>query len=127
MELARAASRLTGSQDRLDAVDDHLDRLRAEQRHAIGKLAILSAEELRARQALVERVEEQRSDGLRELAQHEAAVVERGSELGDAARDHRMLERLKERQRAEHDREAGRRERMVLDEIALDRFRGSAA
>lgn len=63
----------------------------------------------------------------RELEQREADVAERGDELGRAAREHRMLERLKERQRDEHDREVGRREGIVLDEIAIDRFRRSAA
>ena len=108
-------------------MDAHLDHIRAEQRNATGKFAILTAEELRARQALVERVEAQRIDGVRELTQHEVDVAERGSQFGAAAREHRMLERLKERQRAEHDREDDRRERMVLDEIATRRFRGSAA
>ena len=119
--------RLTSSQDRLQAVDVHLENVRAEQRHATGELAPLRAEELRARQAFVERIEARRLDGLRELAMREADVSRRGDEFGDAAREHRMLQRLEERQRAEHDREHDRRERMVLDEIAIDRFRGSAA
>ncbi len=126
-ELENANRRLTGSRDRLRAVDDQLERVRAEQRTAGEALAVFSAEELRARQAFVEQIEARRSNGIRELAEHEAAVADRGTEFGDAARDHRMLERLKERQLVEHDREAGRRERMVLDEIAIDRFRGSAA
>jgi flagellar FliJ protein len=126
-ELAKAVSRLTGSQDRLHAVDAHLERIRAEQRLATSASRTVDAEELRARQAFVEHIEAQRIDDARDLERHEADVAERDSELGDAAREHRMLERLKERQHAEHEREAKRREGIVLDEIAIDRFRRSAA
>jgi len=126
-ELAQATSRLTSSQDRLEAVDIHLENARSEQRLATGRRAVFSAEELRARQAFVERIEARRVERVRELTVSESDVSERGGELGDAAREHRMLERLKERQYDEHAREHDRRERMVLDEIAIDRFRGSAA
>ncbi len=126
-ELAKAVSRLTGSRDRLHAVEVHLERIRAEQRLATSSSATVAAEELCARQAFVEHVEAQRTHGARELEQHEADVAERDSQLGHAAREHHMLERLKERQHAEHDREAGRREGIILDEIAIDRFRRSAA
>ena len=126
-ELAKAISRLTGSEDRLRAVEDHLERVRAAQRDATSAATTVTAEELSARQAFVEHIEAQRVSGAHELARHEAAVADRGSELGEAAREHHMLERLKERQRAEHDCEAGRRESIMLDEIAIDRFRRSAA
>jgi len=126
-ELARAVSRLTGSQHRLDAVDAHLERVLADQRLATSAASTVDADELRARQAFVEHVEAQRTSGARELQQREADVALRDSELGHAAREHHMLERLKERQRDQHDRETGRREGIVLDEIALDRFRRSAA
>jgi flagellar export protein FliJ len=126
-ELAKAVSRLTGSQSRLDAVDAHLERVLAEQRVATSAATTVDAEELRARQAFVERIEAQRVSEALELRQREADVAECDGELGAAAREHRMLERLKERQHAEHDREAGRREGIALDEIAIDRFRRSAA
>ncbi|HSZ69928.1 MAG TPA: flagellar export protein FliJ [Solirubrobacteraceae bacterium] len=126
-ELAKARSRLTGSQSRLDAVDAHLAQVLADQRVATSTANTVDAAELRARQAFVERIEAQRVSDVRELRRHEADVAERDNELGDAAREHRMLERLKERQHAEHDREAGRREGIALDEIAIDRFRRSAA
>jgi flagellar protein FliJ len=126
-ELAKALTRLTGSQDRLEAVDAHLARTLADQRLATSASATVDAAELRARQAFVEHVEARRTSGARELEQHQADVAKRGSELGRAAREHRTLERLKERQRDEHDREVGRREGIVLDEIAIDRFRRSAA
>ncbi|HEY3829857.1 MAG TPA: flagellar export protein FliJ [Solirubrobacteraceae bacterium] len=126
-ELAKALSRLSGSQDRMHAVDAHLAQTLADQRLATSASATVAAEELLARQAFVEHIEAQRTSGARELEQREADVAERGTELGKAAREHRMLQRLKERQRDEHDREVGRREGIVLDEIAIDRFRRSAA
>jgi flagellar export protein FliJ len=126
-ELAKAITRLTSSQDRLRAVEERLERARAAQRDATSATSVVSAAELSARQAFAEHVETQHASGAHELARHEAVVVERGSELGHAARDHQVLERLKERQQTEHDREVGRREGLALDEIALDRFRRSAA
>jgi flagellar protein FliJ len=126
-ELAKAISRLAGSRDRLQTVEAQLERVHTEQRLASSTSSTVDVQELRARQAIVEQVEAQRAGGARDLAQHETDVAERDSELGLAAREHRMLERLKERQHAEHDREARRQEGLVLDEIAIDRFRRSAA
>jgi flagellar FliJ protein len=126
-ELAKAVSRLSGSQSRLDAVDANLERVLADQRLATSTSTTVDAEELRARQAFVERIEAQRVSETLELRRRESDVAERNSELGEAAREHRMLERLKERQHAEHDRETGRLESIALDEIAIDRFRRSAA
>ena len=54
-------------------------------------------------------------------------VAERDAELATAASEHEMLNRLRDRHRGEHDREADRRERNVLDEIASTRFRRSTA
>lgn len=126
-ELAKALTRLGGSQEQLDAVDARLERIHADQRLATSTQSTVAAEELRARQALVERVEAERVQGARELSRREADVTQRGDELGHAAREHRMLERLKERQHGEHERESKRREGLVLDELAIDRFRRSAA
>lgn len=126
-ELAKAVTRLAGSRERMQAVEEHLERVRSEQRLATSPASAVDVEELRVRQAIVERVEALRAGGARELAQRESDVAERDSELGVAAREHRMLERLKERRHAEHDRELRRQESVVLDEIAIDRFRRSAA
>jgi flagellar protein FliJ len=130
-ELARAVSRLTGSEDRLRQVEEHLELAHTHQRLAIGVGGTgggtISAADLLARQAFVEHVEAQRTMGIRELERHEADVADRDTQLGRAAREHEILERLKERQRTEHAREAGRREGERLDEIALERFRRSAA
>jgi len=126
-ELARAVSRRSRSEDRLRTVEDHLERTRADQLTATTRDGDVSAAELLARQAFLEHVEAQRSMGAVELERREAEVADRDAELTDAAREHEMLERLKERHRAEHDREAARRESNALDEIALERFRRSAA
>jgi flagellar export protein FliJ len=141
-ELARAVFQLAGSHDRLCAVEDHLEQARAHQRLASGqpptdrlaagrsaaaRSATVDAAELLARQAFVEHVEAQRTMGIRDLERHQADVADRDAQLGVAAREHQMLERLKERQRVAHEREAVRREGQQLDEIALERFRRSAA
>jgi flagellar FliJ protein len=126
-ELAKAISRLAGSREELQTLEARLERIRDEQRVATSSASPVDVQELRARQAIVEHVEAQRAGGVRELAQREADVTVRDSELGLAAREHRMLERLKERQHAEHDRESRRQEGLVLDEVAIDRFRRSAA
>jgi flagellar protein FliJ len=126
-KLARAVSRLSSSQERLDAVDARLERARAYQRLAAGETTTVSAGELLAQQALVEHVEAQRTVGVDELEHHEAEVADRDAELGHAAREHQMLERLKERRRNEHERETMRRENNLLDELAMDRSRRSVA
>lgn len=130
-ELARAVLQLNGSHDRLRTVEDHLEQARAYQRLATGpderRSAPIDAAELLAHQAFVEHVEAQRTMGIRELERHQADVADRDTQLGLAARERQMLERLKERRRAEHTREAGRRESQQLDEIALERFRRSVA
>ena len=74
-----------------------------------------------------ERVEAQRRLHARELEQREVEVANRDAELATAASEHEMLNRLRERHRGEHDREAARRERNVLDEIATTRFNRRSA
>ncbi len=126
-ELARAISQRAGSLDRLRRVEEHLERAQTYQRAATGQSGTVNAADLLARQAFVEHVEAQRTMGMRELERHEADVADRDTQLGRAAREHEIIERLKDRRRAEHEREAGRRESEQLDEIALERFRRSAA
>jgi flagellar protein FliJ len=128
-ELARAVSRLSGSRDRLGEVDAHLERVRAYQRQrlATDASATISAGELLAHQAFAEHVETQRTNGVRDLERRAAEVADRDAEFGHAAREHQMLERLKEHRRIEHERETQRRENNLLDEIAMDRSRRSAA
>jgi flagellar protein FliJ len=126
-DLARAIARLTSSQDRLRAVDAHLEEIRTKQRLATGEAVTVNGAELVAHQAFVEHIEAQRTMGMRELERHESDVADCDAELGNAAREHQMLERLKERRRSEHEREAARRESNLLDELASDRSRRSVA
>jgi flagellar export protein FliJ len=126
-ELARAVVELADSHDRLRTVEDHLEQARDHQRLTAEESAPVAAAELLARQAFVEHVEAQRTMGIRELERHQADVADCDVQLGLAAREHQMLERLKERKHAEHKREAERLESERLDEIALVRFRRSAA
>ena len=125
--LAQALTQRSDSQARLSTVDEHLEQARAEQRRATGPSASATAAELLARQAFVEHIEAQRLAGVRELERHDGEVADRDIELGQAAREREMLERLKERHRGEHIRELERQESGTLDEVALDRFRRSAA
>jgi flagellar FliJ protein len=125
-ELAEAMGRLSDSEQRLREVDDRLAQAHEGQRGA-GTQGALSAEDLIANQAFVERVEQQRRHGVRELRRSAGEVADRGAALRAAAKDHQMLERLKERHRDDHVREMSRREGETLDEIALDRFRRSVA
>jgi flagellar FliJ protein len=126
-ELADAISRHSSSVDELRSADAHLEHALEEQRTVAGEREAVSATDLVARQAFLERVEAQRRLRARELEQRELEVAERDAELATAASEHEMLNRLRDRHRGEHDREADRRERNVLDEIASTRFRRSTA
>jgi flagellar FliJ protein len=125
--LADAMTQLSHSEQRLRTVEEHLEHARAEQRGSGPGAPSTNAAELQARQAFLERIEAQRHEGARELQRRAAQVADRDTDLGRAAREREMLERLKRRQRDEHDRERLRREGDALDELAIDRFRRSAA
>lgn len=126
-ELADALLRRSSTVDELRAADAHLEHARAEQRTVATGPKTVSATDLLARQAFLERVEAQRLLRAHELEQREAEVAERDAELATAASEHEMLNRLRERHRGEHDREQARRERNTLDEIAVTRFRRGSA
>jgi len=64
--------------------------------------------DLVARQAYVERCERELTTAEHQLHQTQAMVTSRRTELGEAARQRKTLERLKERQRDLHDLEAQR-------------------
>jgi flagellar export protein FliJ len=126
-QLAEAITLRSSSERELRTVDAHLEHARAEQLTASSEQRPVSATDLLARQAFIERVEAQRLLRAQELAQREAEVVDRDARLTSAASDHEMLNRLRERHRGEHDREAARRERNLLDEIAAVRAGRSTA
>lgn len=126
-ELADAISRRSSSADELSTADATLEHAREQQRTVAAEPESVSATDLLGRQAFLERVEAQHRLRVSELEQSEAEVAERDAELATAASEHEMLNRLRERHRGEHDREAARRELGVLDEIATMRFRRSRA
>jgi|GEM_PF-925624 len=124
-ELARSISRLSSTQAELERAQAELDTAQAEQRTA--PHGTLGAVELQSRQAFLERVEARRCQGALELKRSEAEVAARNAELIRAAGEHEMLNRLRERRRLEHAREAAMRESKSLDEMAATRRHGSAA
>lgn len=81
-----------------------------------------SGADLVALQSYLERAERDRSVAARELDRCDAEVDARRDQLAAAARERQALERLKDRRRADHQREAGRRESAVLDEMAIGRY-----
>ena len=126
-ELARAISALDVTRERLRDADAALERARTAQRRSGATARWAEASELHARQVFAERIEAQRDARRRQLARDEVSVAERTEALAHAARSQRTLDRLKERHRTEHEREARRHESAALDEVALERFRRSAA
>jgi flagellar FliJ protein len=89
--------------------------------------APISATDLMARQAYLERSERAHQASRDDLNRRDQVVEERREELTEAARDRQALERLKENRRIEFVREQARIEAADLDEIALNGFRRRAA
>jgi flagellar FliJ protein len=79
----------------------------------------ISASDFLSAQAFLERTERLRADASLELARREAEVAARRDVLATAARDRQAIDKLKERQKAEHDAEWARRSQNTLDELAL--------
>lgn len=109
----------------LRTVESTLDGARAAQRDA--SAGLINAADLLAHQAYLERTEAARRATRDELARREHELARRRDALTAASRDRQALELLKEHRREEHDREAARQEGLELDEIAITRFRRSAA
>jgi flagellar export protein FliJ len=124
-ELARSLSRLSSSQAGLQCAEAELQSAQAEQRTAPQNT--LGAVELQSRQAFLERVEAHRSHQVLETQRSEADVAARNAELLKAAGEHEMLNRLRERRRLEHNRDAALRESKVMDEMAISRVRRRTA
>lgn len=126
-DLAAAISRRSSAEQELRATEANIEQAYVEQRSAAADPGPVSAEELQVRQSFLERIEAQRSGHARELADRDLDVAERDAKLTVAASEHEMLNRLRDRHRGEHDREAARVERNSLDEIAAARFGRSSA
>ncbi len=97
---------------------DEVDRTRA--RIASARTAQLSAsgDDLRSHQSYVERLEHMLQLEIEDLARCEVELSERRVALTKASQDLEALERLKEKGRDVHNREAARVEQNMLDEIA---------
>jgi flagellar FliJ protein len=83
----------------------------------------VSGRDLLASQAYIERASRLREAAELELDRRDAEVDARRDALLAAARDRQVLERLKERRRAEHRRESERVEAVQLDEMAIVSYR----
>jgi flagellar protein FliJ len=70
-------------------------------------------------QAYLERTEQVRATAEIDLARQDAEVAIRREALAAAARDRQAIDKLKERQQADHDAEWARRTQNQLDELAL--------
>jgi flagellar FliJ protein len=126
-ELASAISRRTLSEQELHDAETRLEHAHSEQRAASDGAVAMGADELRSRQAYLERVEARRAENMRNLSMREAEVADRDARLATAASEHKMLTRLRERHLGEHQRDAAHREQRSLDEIATQRFGGRTA
>jgi flagellar protein FliJ len=125
-ELAGALSHLIDGEALLRAARERLDGAQTVQREVVGSGAA-SASDLIAVQAYVERSERVREERSLDRDRREAEVNARRVALERAAQERQVLERLKLRQRADHDRVVARREGNVLDEIAIAMHRRGAA
>jgi flagellar protein FliJ len=85
-----------------------------------------SGADLLAAQAWIERSERNRREAALELDRRDAEVSVRRESLVVASRDREVIERLKRRRRADHDREVARIDQINLDEVALGVHRRGA-
>jgi flagellar FliJ protein len=96
------------------------DRLRAAQSDAVPQgLGPLTGASLVSRQAWVERLEQSRADAQLRMANYEAELQRRRSELTQASQAREVLDQLKTRQREQHRLQTERVEAAELDEMAL--------
>ena len=86
-----------------------------------------SGMDLIAAQAFIERAERTRREAELDLDRRDAEVAARRVALQAAARDRQVMDKLEQRQRADHKREWARRSQGALDEIALGVHRRGAA
>jgi flagellar protein FliJ len=109
---------------------DQATRVAGEARSAVHNAALAgtTAGDLLAAQLWAERAEQQRQSAELDLGRRDAEVDARRVVLARAARDHEVIQRLKDRRQAEHDRAVAAVEQNTLDEVALAvHRRGSAA
>src|ERR1700733_1849391 len=105
-ELAGALVRHRRCEEEVQAAANRIANARAAQMDATQ--LPMSATDLMARQAYLERAERAHQATRQNLQRHEAELTQRRQVLIKAAQDRQTLERLKENQRADHEREAAR-------------------
>ena len=88
-------------------------------RNAMAGGGLTSAVNLRAIQTYVERTEQLQNSAAIELSRRDDEVEVKRGFLASAARDRQAIDKLKERQLAEHTAEWARKSQNTLDELAL--------
>ncbi len=124
-ELAGAMSERARWAARVHDAGAQLDGARAAQLGATS--SGVSAADMLAHQAFLERSERAREAAELDLHRQDAEVDARRVALQHAARERQVLERLKDKQAQAHRLDAERREGALLDELALSRHRRGAA
>jgi flagellar FliJ protein len=116
-ELASSLAIRMKGEAMLRAAAESVDGARDARRRS--STADLSGAELRALAAYMERTTREQESAALELDRRAAEVNARRSALAVRSQERQVLERLKERRRDDHRREAERREGVLLDEIAI--------
>jgi flagellar protein FliJ len=119
-ELATALGRQADEERGLQGVDRTIEDARERFRDtATGTGESLPGTDLAATNAYLERLAGHRAVAVRDLNASRDEVGRRRRDLEEAARERQALDRLRDRRRAEHDRELARAESAQIDEIAL--------
>jgi flagellar FliJ protein len=116
-ELAASLSTRLKGEAMLRAASESFSHAQATRRESA--VLEMSGQDLIAAQAYVERTARARQAAELELDRRDAEVDARRTALVAAARDRQVLERLKERRKADHRRESDRVEGVLLDEMAI--------
>ncbi|MEA2388374.1 MAG: flagellar protein FliJ, partial [Thermoleophilaceae bacterium] len=120
-DLAASLSVRLKGEAMLRAASETYSRAQENRRHTAA--VEVSGEDLLASQAYIERASRMREAAELELDRRDAEVDARRTALLAAARERQVLERLKERRRADHRRESDRVEAGLLDEMAITSHR----
>jgi flagellar FliJ protein len=83
--------------------------------------------DLIAAQAYIERAERTKREAALDLDRQDAEVAARRAALQTAARDRQVMDKLEQRQRADHNAEWARKAQGALDEVALSVHRRGVA
>lgn len=119
-DLATALGHEADEERGLGEVDATIEDARESFRDvASGGGETLTGTDLGAANAYLERLAGRRAVAVRDLNASRDEVGRRRRDLELAARERQALDRLRDRRRAEHDREAARTESAQLDELAL--------